>query len=102
MRTKDISVNLELCDELFNKLQFIEHYIRSIECNYKYIMTITSGKDGKHMNNSLHYRGKAIDIRCRDMANPILVTNSLKSGLGGDFDVIYEKDHIHIEFDKKY
>ena len=101
MRTKDFSVNLDLCEELFIKLQFIEHSIRSIVNNYNYIMTITSANDGKHMKNSLHYSGKAIDIRSRDMANPTLVAYYLNIWLGSDFDVIFEGDHIHIEYDNK-
>ena len=100
MRTKDISVNLDLCTNLFNKLQFIEMCIKGLE-NKDYVMTITSARDGKHMLNSLHYKGCAIDIRCRDMKNPLMVSKGLNDILGRDFDVIFEGDHIHIEYDKK-
>ena len=100
MRTKDISVNLDLCTILFNKLHFIEMCIRGIE-NKDYVMTITSARDGVHMKNSLHYKGCAVDIRSRDMKNPLLVSEGLNNILGPDFDVIFEGDHIHIEYDKK-
>lgn len=69
----------------------------------EYVMTITSTNDGKHMNKSLHYRDRAIDIRTRDMepANRILTQVYLKRWLGVNFDVILESDHIHIEHDPK-
>ena len=53
------------------------------------------------MKNSLHYKGCAVDIRSRDMLNPLLVSQGLNNILGPDFDVIFEGDHIHIEYDKK-
>ena len=68
MRTKDFSVNLDLCDKLFNSLQLIENCCRFVE-GKNYIMTITSARDGNHSHNSLHYIGNAIDIRSRDMIN---------------------------------
>ena len=54
-----------------------------------------------HMVNSLHYKGCAIDIRSRDMKDPLIVSKGLNNILGPDFDVIFEGDHIHIEYDKK-
>lgn len=69
----------------------------------KYIVTITSGNDGKHMKNSKHYTNEAIDIRTFDMelGRDVHTTLRLKKRLGKDYDVILEKDHIHIEYDKK-
>lgn len=62
---------------------------------------ITSGSDGKHGPNSLHYKGKALDIRTNslrpDQVHPIYI--SLKECLGEQFDVVLESDHIHVEFD---
>ena len=100
MRTKDFSVNLDLCGILFENLPVIENCCRIVEGN-NYIMTITSARDGVHMKNSLHYKGCAIDIRSRDMVNPLLVSQKLNSTLGAYFYAFYEKDHIHIEYDKK-
>ena len=64
---------------------------------------ITSGRDGKHKTNSLHYAGKAIDIRTRDLKKSLVqkLARALRSKLGGKFDVVVETDHIHIEFDPK-
>lgn len=68
-----------------------------------YEMTITSGNDGIHMKNSKHYKNEAIDIRTRDMeeSKKILTQLWLKKWLGLNYDIILEKDHIHIEYDPK-
>lgn len=68
---------------------------------------ITSGTDGVHSANSLHYSGNALDLRAnnissQDAAN---IVNYLQIVLGGDYDIIYEtynnpaNNHIHIEYD---
>ena len=67
-------------------------------------VVITSGVDGTHHPNSLHYDGKALDLRTfhietetdREDIQMVLV-----SKLGADFDVLFEKDHFHIEYDPK-
>ena len=64
---------------------------------------ITSGIDGSHSRGSKHYAGDAIDLRINHVApekHPILVSE-LKSALTADYDVVFEDDHIHIEFDPK-
>lgn len=65
---------------------------------------ITSGTDGQHASGSLHYSGDALDLRRWD-ADAKGVTNSVVSELiwylGDDYDVILERDHIHVEFDPK-
>ncbi len=68
-----------------------------------YVLTITAAIDGKHMAGSLHYAGSAIDIRTRDVpADKIpAILAKLKEALAGDFDVLLEGDHIHIEFQPK-
>jgi protein-tyrosine-phosphatase len=60
---------------------------------------ITSAGDGVHSINSLHYKGQAIDIRSRDMKSPELIAKELAEALGDEYDVVLEKDHIHVEFD---
>lgn len=62
---------------------------------------ITSCKDGQHSANSLHYSGKAIDLRTRDLAPEIRkeVALSIAAALGPEFDVVDEIDHIHLEHD---
>lgn len=72
-------------------------------------MTITSGyegapTDGVHKPDSLHYKRRAIDIRVKDVdvdrARTTYVTLA-KVLLGPDFDVVWEGNHIHIEYDPK-
>ena len=62
---------------------------------------ITSARDGRHMSTSLHFSGKAIDLRTRDMAagKEQKVVEALKTKLGNNFDIVLESDHIHLEYD---
>jgi uncharacterized protein YcbK (DUF882 family) len=101
IRLKDNSVKVEnLVNELKCKLINLANICKSIE-GERYTMTITSAKDGKHMEGSKHYTGEAIDIRKFDMKNPNVVVELIREYLGKDYDVINEKTHIHIELDKK-
>jgi len=63
--------------------------------------TITSATDGKHSKRSLHYKNKALDVRTRplDKSDQELYKYKLSWWLGKHYDVVLEKDHIHIEFD---
>ena len=65
--------------------------------------TVTSVVEGKHGAKSLHYVGRAIDIRTRTLTPERQETlrERIKSRLGADFDVILEPTHIHIEWDPK-
>jgi hypothetical protein len=61
---------------------------------------ITSLLDGTHGPNSLHYVGLAMDVRTRHLKDPDLVTPlavRLQEELGRMYQVIAEKDHIHLE-----
>lgn len=64
---------------------------------------ITSGSDGKHGPNSLHYKGKALDFRTNSLrpeqVHPIFL--ALTQALGAQYDVVLEDDHIHCEYDPK-
>lgn len=64
---------------------------------------ITAGTDGQHMAGSLHYRGRALDVRTRDLtpAKKQELRDALARGLGPGWDVIVEPTHIHIEYDPK-
>jgi hypothetical protein len=65
---------------------------------------ITSVTDGKHGPNSLHYKGLAMDLRTRHLRVPEKVdeiAKAIRGELGRNYDVVVEKDHIHIEFDPK-
>jgi hypothetical protein len=64
---------------------------------------ITSGIDGRHSRGSLHYQGSAMDFRTRDLlpANQKTVRDEIKLRLGEDFDVVLEKDYLHVEWQPK-
>lgn len=64
---------------------------------------ITSGIDGKHSQNSLHYVGRAFDFRTRSIHPDTLknIVQELKARLGPDYDVIDEGTHLHVEWDPK-
>ena len=101
IRLKDHTVKVEnLANEIKCKLINLANICKSIEGEH-YMMTITSAKDGIHMKGSKHYTGEAIDIRKLDMKNVKIVVEEIKEYLGKDYDVIEEKTHIHIEYDRK-
>lgn len=62
--------------------------------------TITSGVDGEHSENSLHYRGLALDFRTRDLPKDEVstVAEELQAALGKDYAVLIESDHIHTQY----
>ena len=64
-------------------------------------VVITSLMDGKHMKNSKHYIGEAVDLRTYFFSkNTVLaVAADLQKELGSNYDVLVEEDHIHIEYD---
>lgn len=66
---------------------------------YGSVLTVTSVFDGKHMNGSKHYRGLAFDCRTYDLTNKQLqsIYKDLNVSLHPIYDVVLEKDHIHIE-----
>lgn len=66
-------------------------------------ITITSILDGKHKVNSKHYSGNAFDVRSftYSKAEIMILLNEFKKALGKDYDVLFETDHFHIEYDPK-
>lgn len=73
-------------------------------------MVITSGSeghdgDGVHKKGSKHYTGEAFDIRIWNIPGTreatVDIFNIIQRVLGTDYDVILEKDHIHVEYDPK-
>jgi hypothetical protein len=63
--------------------------------------TITSVTDGKHGPHSHHGKGCAFDLRIRSLTSTPGPTKveMLQEALSNQFQVILEKDHIHVEFD---
>lgn len=79
----------------------------SIYAKYGYLMTITSGNDGRHMKTSKHYTNDAVDLRIwglEDAGFLKIIANELQIALDNftqGFQVVIERDHYHVEFDPK-
>lgn len=103
MRIKDGVDIRGLSTEILLGLQIAREVLGS----YGIELVITAALDGKHRADSLHYRGKAVDIRSREIPPTIVrdVISDLKEALGKQFDVVDEtataSPHIHLEFDPK-
>lgn len=71
-------------------------------------LTVTAIRDGKHRVGSLHYVGRAVDVRTKDLPHDIkpLLIASLKNRVTLDYDIVFEdeggsNEHLHIEYDPK-
>ena len=64
---------------------------------------ITAGTDGQHMPGSLHYRGRALDLRTHDLtpSKREELRDALARGLGPGWDVVLEATHLHVEYDPR-
>lgn len=64
---------------------------------------VTSVLDGVHSKNSLHYSGNAFDLRVWIYTPEQIaqLAGELKKSLGKNYDVVFEGDHIHVEYDPK-
>lgn len=67
-----------------------------------YEFVVTSGVEGRHSPNSLHYFGRAIDCRINHILSDRdveLIADTIRRRLGETYDVVLEADHLHIEYD---
>lgn len=100
MKLKDASVNLVGMDgRLWLAALAFDEILRK---DYASELVITSAHDGKHMDGSLHYVGRAIDVRtwaCKGYEADVI--DKAKAALGHDYDIVLEADHIHCEYDPK-
>ena len=64
---------------------------------------ITCGIEGLHSKYSLHPLGRAVDLRiwAYDSAQLDALVNEVRERLGKDYDIVIEKDHVHMEYDPK-
>jgi hypothetical protein len=101
MKILDSSVHLAgVHPELLFAIMVVDMLYRT----YGEDLIITSVVDGKHSSKSLHYVGFAFDARTSYFTPAILdnVVKEIRASLGFDFDVVVEKDHLHVEFQPKY
>ena len=63
-------------------------------------LVITSGLDGTHSAGSYHYFGYALDLRTRYFVHHIAlkVAKEIQERLGSKYTVIFEGNHIHIQY----
>ena len=98
MHLKDNTVNIvDLVPELVMQLPSIDQIYAD---EYHTELVITSGKDGIHGKGSLHYEGKAVDLRTWNVL--VSLVSRLQAELGPNFEVVLEKDHIHVEYDPQH
>ena len=83
--------------------EFALEEIENTYSQYNSPCVITSAYDGKHRTNSFHYSGKALDFRTRTVKKSLRadLTNDIMRVLGIGFDVIFEGDHLHVEYDPR-
>jgi len=71
-------------------------------------LVVTSAEDGEHMEGSLHYDAKALDLRVWDLGDHEEVAREIQVRLGDSYDVVAEwrveadgevPSHIHAEHD---
>ena len=62
---------------------------------------ITSGSDGVHSPGSYNGKGGALDFRTRNVPTTLrnAVAQEIGVSLGDNFDVVLERDHLHVEYD---
>ena len=118
MRVKDGSVNIADLEQVVkDALSVIEKARASaLKVLSSGEMVITSGKDGKHGKDSLHYKGRAVDLRTRDFTD--MWAQYLRNALSKDWDIVIEPGatmkcpkcsqiipvpapHLHAEYDPK-
>ena len=75
----------------------------SVYVEQDYDFVLTEGTGGKHSRASLHYIGNAVDIRTNviQVDKQRGVTDEIQARLNSDYDVVLEKDHIHLEYQPK-
>lgn len=90
-----------LLDKLTPQIVLGAIIVRQAYADHGHSCVITSGSDGEHKVGSLHYEGKALDFRTRTVPAGALdsLVAAIRLRLGDNYDVVLEKDHIHVEYD---
>lgn len=91
------------------KSLFIMCAVANVAEHLGFPVTITSGNDSQHINNSLHYQDKAIDVRSKNFPNLAMkkiFLDEVLDRLGSNYQGLIENldkdnEHFHFEFDPK-
>ena len=77
--------------------------VTDVYSRYGYDTIITSGTEGLHGPQSLHYVGYALDYRTRHLEKDAdsMIADAIRLALTKEFDVILHDTHIHVEFQPK-
>ena len=102
IRLKSKNVNLDnVSSDIYYAISIVAEIYETIGAGD---LVITSVRDSKHSNGSLHYVGEAFDTRVWTIPKTVnmdVLIKTIKSQLGNTYDVIFETTHIHIEYDPK-
>ena len=88
----EVLLGLEICHGVFTRLGMP--------------LVVTACLDGKHMTGSKHYVGQAVDMRLPSKYSiepliDVMVQAECRVHLGLQYDLVLEKDHLHLEYDPK-
>ena len=66
-------------------------------------VVVTAGTEGSRsrVKGSRHIIGQALDFRTRHWPDDhrTVIPHEIRQSLGPDYDVVLEKDHLHVEYD---
>ena len=85
-------------EKLNRKARRALQVVAEVFAEFGHEAVITSTYEGNHGPRSLHYANDAFDVRLPP-DGVVKIVLELRERLGKDFDVVLEKDHIHIEHD---
>lgn len=106
MRLKDDSVEtFGTTPEILIALFIADQVYAERGCNMEW--TSGSERTVEHSRQSSHWRGQAIDLSVKDLmaADPRMVpavTAEIRERLNKHYQVIFEGDHIHIQYRPKH
>ena len=102
---KDNTVNYNVDPKIDMAMVMVIASFRAVQGDNAYKPVITSANDyNGHKNNSLHYKGKAVDIRVKDISDEKRndIAEVLRLSLGPGYIVLHEdkgnsNEHLHIQ-----
>ena len=85
--------------EILDLINLLDTFTNKINKN----IWITAARNGKHRKDSYHYLDLALDIRRWNLTSKQIeqMRKYVEDTLGIFYDFVLEKNHIHIEFDKR-